>query len=93
MTHREALERLIKLNLKENFVCASWKQFREDQIWTRGVNLVFEANKNPLTLLYKEYAEKMSGKIQLKEAVKLLTKDSAIRLHKSDAIHCYGLSL
>ena len=80
-------------NLKPNFVPGPWQVFREEQLWTREVNLVFHDNEEPLRRLYQMYAKQQGGKVPLQNALKLLEADCSIRMHKYDAVYCYAMSL
>ena len=80
-------------NLKPNFEPGPWQVFREEQLWTREVNLVFHDNEEPLRRLYQMYAKQQGGKVPLQNALRLLESDCSIRMHKYDAVYCYAMSL
>ena len=89
----EAVERLIKDNLRENFVPAPWQVFRDEELWTREVNLVFYDNEDGLRKLFARYARPSINKVPFASALRLLTTDCSLRLDHTDAVYCYGMSL
>ena len=89
----EAVESLIINNLREHFVPAPWQVFRDEELWTREVNLVFFDNEDGLRKLYAKYAKPSINKIPFAAAVRLLTTDCSLRLDHTDAVYCYGMSL
>mmetsp|Transcript_23764 Transcript_23764/g.31812 ORF Transcript_23764/g.31812 Transcript_23764/m.31812 type:complete len:111 (+) Transcript_23764:2203-2535(+) len=90
---QEAVEKMIIEKLKPNFVPAPWQVFRQEELWTQKVNLVFFDNEEGLRKLFARYAKPGMNKIPFEKAVQLLTSDCSIRLDKFDAIYCYGMSL
>ena len=89
----ETVQTLISENLRPNFVPAPWQIFRDEELWTREVNLVFHDNEAGLRKLYQKYSRAGINKVSYANAVKLLTVDSSIKLDKFDAVYCYAMSL
>ena len=67
--------------------------YRDEELWTRKVNLVFFDNAEGLRLLYQKYMNKGVSKVPFNSAIRLLTTDCSIKLDRYDAIYCYGMSL
>ena len=90
---QEAFEQLYNENILPNFTPAPWQVFRDEELWTREVNLVFFDNAEGLKKLYQRYCSGVTQKVSYESAIKLLTVDFSIQLDKFDAIYCYGMSL
>ena len=88
-----AFEKLISDKIKPNIQPAPWQQFRDEELWTREVNLVFHDNSEGLHTLFDKYKDKQIGRIPYLSAVELLCVDCSIKLDKYDAIYCYAMSL
>ena len=53
VTLRDAVDKLIMQKLKPNAQTAPWQIFRDEELWTREVNLVFHDNREGLRMLYQ----------------------------------------
>ena len=93
VSQQDAVETMMNEKLKPNFTPAPWQVFRDEELWTQKVNLVFHDNEEGLRKVFAKYAKPGLNKIPYEKAVKLLTTDCSIRLDKFDAIYCYGMSL
>ena len=51
----EAIETLIE-SIKQNSMTAPWQQWREEEMFTREVNLVLEANYSAIQQVYMLYS-------------------------------------
>ena len=79
--------------MRANFVPGPWQVFRDEELWTREVNLVFHDNRDGLKKIYQKYATKGSNKIPMAKAINLLTVDTPVKLDRYDAVYCYAMSL
>ena len=52
MTIVECVEKLVMEKMKPNYDPAPWQVFREEELWTRKVNLVFYDNEAGLKKLF-----------------------------------------
>ena len=52
----ECVEKVIEEKLKPNYTPAPWQVHREEEIWTREVNIVFHDNREGLQQLYQKYS-------------------------------------
>ena len=93
ITMVECVEKLVIDCFKPNFDPAPWQVFREEELWTRHVNLVYYDNEVGLKKLFASYANQSLNKIPYANSIKLLTQDCSIKLDRFDAIYCYGMSL
>ena len=65
ITPLEAIEKTMQLHIEEKAICAPWQSFREEELWTREVNLAFEANHEGLRTLYKLYSKPLFNKVSM----------------------------
>lgn len=93
MTIHDAIERLIIEKIRPNFEPAPWQVFRDEELWTRKVNLVFHDNEASLKKVFAKYASSSLNKVPFAFAIKMLTQDCSIKLDRQDATYCYGMSL
>ena len=93
VTLRDAFERLIIEKLKPNLLTAPWQSFRDEELWTREVNLVFQDNADGLREIFNQYSQKEYNRIPYEKVIQLLTTDLSIKLDKFDAMYCYAMSL
>ena len=73
MTVVDCVERLVVDKIKPNFEIAPWQVLRDEELWTRKVNLVFFDNEANLKKLYAKYASPNLNKIPFANAIQLLT--------------------
>lgn len=59
--------------MKPLFTGPSSEDFRQKELWTRDVNLIFDANKRSIYKLYDFCAKGKIRKLSIDEAVKLMT--------------------
>ena len=52
VTIADCVERLITESLQPHFTPGPWQSFRDEELWTREVNLVFYDNREGLKKLY-----------------------------------------
>ena len=93
VTMRDAVDKLIVQKLKPHAQVAPWQIYRDEELWTREVNLVFYDNEEGLRKLYQKYCKHGINKVPYAAALRLLTHDCSIRLDKFDAMYCYSMSL
>lgn len=72
---------------------APWQVFRDEELWTREVNLVFHDNAESLQRVFKRFAKQPINKVPFDRAIHLLTSALMMKLDKFDAIYCYGMAL
>ena len=64
--------------------------FRYNELWTRDVNLVLDANLAGIKQIYDRCARGKSKRMSIQEAIQLMTKETRIRLSDTDAYLCYA---
>lgn len=69
VTLRDAFEKLIIEKLKPNLLPAPWQSFRDEELWTREVNLVYYDNAEGLRAVFNKYKEKEFNRVPYDKAV------------------------
>lgn len=88
----EAVRMLVSKIVEKTY--SNMDRFRPEELWTREVNLVFDANISKIMLLYKKYCSPKTGnKMSLEAAKSLMCKDCpAIQMLEKDALYCFAMS-
>ena len=69
-----------------------WQEFRDEDLWTREVNLVFDANTDGITKIYRKYFQIKENYFSFDNAVSLMTRDTSAGLRFKEATYAYGMS-
>ncbi len=69
----------------------SWQSFRDEQLWTRDVNLCLDANLDSLQKLYRTFIPSHGKKKQMsfEDALGLAER---VGVASRDSVRCYGMS-
>ena len=60
---------MIVQKLRKKFTPAPWQVFRDEELWTQKVNLVFHDNEQGLRMLFSRYAKPGLNKIPYEMAI------------------------
>ena len=60
------------------------QDFRDNELWVREVNLVFDVNKSGLISLYRRYSDSKVNLMTLQDAINLIAKDIDIGISIKD---------
>jgi hypothetical protein len=94
-TLAKAVQRLIEKDILTHWVWEPWQEFRDKQLWTRGVCDVIQTNLDGITKVYVAYslAEKVGSKAMFTKlsAIKLFVKDVSLTT-EHEVTRLFGLS-
>ena len=88
----EALEKLLLDHVLKYTMPYPWQEFRDEELWVRDVNLVFDQNVEPLRRLYRKSFTIKEPYLTYQDAVNMISRDSGLEISYKDAVRCYGLS-
>lgn len=69
-----------------------WQEFRDEELWVREVNLVFDTNKEALQKVYRKYLDAKKNYLTYQDAINMMTKDSNVGISIREATQCFGMS-
>ena len=67
-------------------------KFREEKLWTLDVDDVLKVNIEGLRQIQEYYWTIKQRYMSKRNAIDLVTKDSAVQVTDKDAMYCYGMS-
>eukprot|EP00347_Sterkiella_histriomuscorum_P008584 403344534 len=92
-TFNESLEKLLENNILKYSLALPWQEFRDEELWVKDVNLVFDANMDALQKLYKKHFQPKQSWMSLQDAVTLMSsKEVGVELSYKDSTFAYGMS-
>lgn len=90
-SHSEALEKLLKENVFQNYKIHPWQEFRDKELWTVDVNDVLEANLDGLRKVYSSFFDPRKKYMTMQDSLDLMIRNTPLAMTEKDAIFCYGM--
>lgn len=72
----KAVEKLVKDFILKNSHVLPWQEFRDEDLWTRDVNLLFDANLDALQRIFKKYQNPKDFNLSYNDAISIVVRDS-----------------
>ena len=76
----------------KNSYTLPWQEFRVEDLWTRDVNLLFDANLEGLQRLFKKYQNPKDNTISYNDALNIVVRDAEVGVTYKQATAAFGMS-